>query len=202
LQILQSIQSPDGFKVKCLLSSLFANFVRLIESGASKSVNVQDFEAITTGDKKMNVIGAVIAGIVGTLAMTLVMAIAPAMGLPKMDIVGMLGSMFQSDGNRSLGWGIHLMMGILFALVYAALWSVGVGFATLLWGLAFGAVHWLVAGMMMGRVPAMHAGVKAGTVEAPGVFMLNTGGAMAFMGGLVGHLFFGLVVALVYGLFI
>jgi hypothetical protein len=95
---------------------LFANFVRLIESGASKSVNVQDFEAITTGDKKMNVIGAVIAGI-----------IAPAMGLPKMDIVGMLGSMFQSDGNRSLGWGIHLMMGILFALVYAASGRSGLG---------------------------------------------------------------------------
>ena len=150
----------------------------------------------------MNVIGAVVAGVIGTLAMTLVMTMAPSMGLPKMDIVGMLGSMFQTDGNRSLGWGMHLMMGIIFSLIYAALWSVGIGSATLLWGLVFGAVHWLGAGMMMGGVPAMHAGVKAGTVDAPGVFMLNTGGPMAFMGGLIGHLVFGLVVALVYGLFV
>ena len=149
----------------------------------------------------MNVIGAVIAGIFGTLAMSLVMAMAPSMGLPKMDIVGMLGSMLQSDSNRPLGWGIHLMMGIIFALIYAILWSIGIGAATLLWGLVFGAVHWLGAGLMMCGVPAMHAGVKAGTVQAPGVFMLNTGGSMAFMGGLIGHLVFCLVVALVYGLF-
>lgn len=150
----------------------------------------------------MSVIGAVIAGVIGTLAMTLVMAMAPSMGLPKMDIVGMLGSMFQGDGNRSLGWGIHSMMGIIFALIYAILWSIGIGSATLLWGLVFGAAHWLGAGLMMGGVPAMHAGVKAGTVQAPGVYMLNTGGLMAFMGGLIGHLVFGLVVALVYGLFV
>jgi hypothetical protein len=132
----------------------------------------------------MNVIGAVIAGLVGTLAMSLVMAMAPSMGLPKMDIVGMLGSMLQRDGNRPLGWGINLMMGIVFALIYAILWSTGIGSATPFWGLIFGAAHWLVAGLMMGGVPAMHAGVKAGTVQAPGVFMLNTGGLMAFMGGL------------------
>jgi hypothetical protein len=165
-------------------------------------VNEHDFGNYPTGDKKMNVIGAMTAGIFGTLAMTLVMAMAPSMGLPKMDIVGMLGSMFQSDSNRSLGWGIHLMMGIIFALTYAALWSIGIGSATLLWGLAFGAVHWLGAGMMMGGVPVMHAGVKAGTVDAPGAFMMNTGGLMAFMGGLIGHLVFGLVVALVYGLLV
>jgi hypothetical protein len=32
--------------------------------------------------------------------------------------------------------------------------------------------------------------------------MLNNGGMMAFMGGLMGHVIFGVVVALVYGLFI
>ena len=150
----------------------------------------------------MNLLGAVIAGLFGTFALSLVMATAPSMGLPKMDIVGMLASMLQKDGNRLLGWGIHLMIGILFALVYAILWSIGIGRAAPLWGLAFGGVHWLFAGLVMGGVPVMHAGVKAGTLQAPGVFMLNTGGLMAFMGGLIGHLIFGLVVALVYSLFI
>lgn len=47
----------------------------------------------------MNVIGAVIAGVIGTLAMTLVMAMAPSMGLPKMDIVGMLGPCFKATAT-------------------------------------------------------------------------------------------------------
>lgn len=150
----------------------------------------------------MDVLGAIVAGIVGTIIMTMVMAMAPRMGMPKMDIVGMLGSMFSPEGNRTLGMGIHLMMGVVFAVIYALLWSLGIGSAGLLWGAIFGAAHWLIAGMMMGGMTMMHAGIKAGTVEAPGVFMLHNGGMMAFMGGLVGHVLFGLVVALVYGLFV
>lgn len=150
----------------------------------------------------MSVLGAIVAGVVGTIVITIVMRMAPQMGMPKMDIVGMLGSMFSPEGNRTLGWAMHLMMGVVFALIYALLWSAGVGNVGLLWGAIFGAAHWLVAGAMMGGMGMMHAGVKAGTMEAPGVFMLNNGGMMAFMGGLIGHVIFGLVVALVYGLFV
>jgi uncharacterized membrane protein YagU involved in acid resistance len=134
--------------------------------------------------------------------MSMVMAMAPLMGMPKMDIVGMLGSMFTKDGNTALGWMMHLMMGIIFALMYAVLWSLHIGAATLVFGALFGIGHWLIAGLIMGGVPMVHAGVKAGTVQAPGVYMMNNGGIMAFMGGLIGHVVYGLVVALVYGFFI
>lgn len=150
----------------------------------------------------MNIFGAVLAGIIGTIVITMVMAMAPKMGMPKMDMVGMLGAMFSPEGNRTLGLGIHLMMGVVFAIVYALLWSLGVGSLGLLWGAIFGIGHWLVAGAMMGGMPMMHAGIKAGTIQAPGVFMLQNGGMMAFMGGLMGHVIFGLVVALVYGFFV
>lgn len=149
----------------------------------------------------MSIIGAIVAGIVGTAVFTMVMVMAPRMGMPKMDIVGMLGSMFNKDGNRSLGMIIHLMMGVVFTLIYAGVWSAGIGSATLVGGLIFGAIHWLVVGMGMGMIPSMHAGIKAGTVGAPGLYMTNNGGMMGFMGGLIGHLVFGLVVALVYPLF-
>lgn len=149
----------------------------------------------------MNIIGAIIAGVIGTIVITMVMAMAPKMGMPKMDMVGMLGAMFSPEGNRTLGLAIHLMMGVVFAIIYALLWSLGIGTQGLLWGAIFGAGHWLVAGSMMGGMPMMHAGIKAGTVQAPGVFMLQTGGVMAFMGGLMGHIIFGLVVTLVYGFF-
>lgn len=150
----------------------------------------------------MSILGAIVAGLVGTVIITMVMNMAPQMGMPKMDIVGMLGSMFSPEGNRTVGWAMHLMMGVVFAIIYALLWNTGLGSVGLLWGALFGAAHWIVAGAMMGGMSMMHAGVKAGTVEAPGVFMLNSGGAMAFMGGLIGHIIFGPVVALVYGAFV
>jgi hypothetical protein len=149
----------------------------------------------------MNIIGAIIAGIVGTIVITMVMEMAPKMGMPKMDMVGMLGAMFSPQSNRTLGLVIHLMMGVVFAIVYALLWNLGIGTQGLLWGAIFGIGHWLVAGSMMGGMPMMHAGIKAGVIEAPGIFMLKNGGLMAFMGGLMGHIIFGLVVALVYGFF-
>lgn len=150
----------------------------------------------------MNIVGAIVAGLVGTVIMSMVMMMAPKMGIPKMAIWEMLGSMFSPDGNGASGWVMHLMMGVIFGIVYAALWAVGIGSATVISGALFGLVHWLIVGVMMGAIPMIHAGIKAGSVSTPGVFMLNSGGMMAFMGGLIGHIIFGVVVALVYGLFI
>ena len=150
----------------------------------------------------MNIIGAIVAGVVGTIVMSMIMVMAPKMGMPKMAIWEMLGSMFSKDGNNALGWVMHFMMGVIFAIIYAALWAVGIGSVTWASGLIFGAAHWLIAGLMMGGVPMMHAGVKAGTVKAPGLYMMSAGGMMAFAGGLIGHVVYGLVVALAYGFFI
>lgn len=150
----------------------------------------------------MNIIGAIVAGLVGTIIISMVMMMAPKMGMPKMAIWEMLGAMFSPQGNVVLGWVMHLMIGIVFGIIYAALWAAGIGSVSVVSGLIFGVVHWLVAGLMMGGMPMMHAGIKAGAVSAPGVFMLKNGGMMGFMGGLMGHIIFGIVVALVYGLFV
>ena len=147
----------------------------------------------------MNVLNAVISGILGTFAISAVMAVAPMMGMPKMNIVDMLSTMFGKP-NRVLGWMMHLMMGVVFALIYAFLWSQGIGSPAWLSGLIFGAAHWLVVGLMMGVIPIMHAGIKNGDVEAPGLWMTSQGGMLSFAGGLMGHMVFGLVVALVYAI--
>jgi uncharacterized membrane protein YagU involved in acid resistance len=146
----------------------------------------------------MNVLSAVIAGIVATIVFTMVLVMASKMGMPKMDIVSLLGSMFSAKSNPVLGWMMHLMMGIVFALVYALIWSLGFGTATWGIGLIFGAIHWLIVGMIMGMIPMVHVGIKRGAVQAPGLWMTNNGGVMAFMGGLVGHMIFGAVLALAY----
>lgn len=145
----------------------------------------------------MNVLNAVISGILGTFAISAVMAVAPMMGMPKMDIVDMLSTMFGKP-NRVLGWMMHLMMGVVFALIYAYLWSLGIGSPGWLSGIIFGAAHWLVVGLMMAVIPIMHAGIKNGDVEAPGLWMTNQGGMLSFVGGLMGHMVFGIVVALMY----
>lgn len=145
----------------------------------------------------MNILNSVIAGIIATIVFTMVLMMAPKMGMPNMDIVSLLGSMFGKP-NQALGWTMHLMMGVVFALIYAFLWSNGIGAATWTGGLIFGAVHWLVVGVVMAMIPMMHVGIKSGAVQAPGLWMTNSGGIMAFMGGLVGHMIFGVVIALVY----
>ncbi len=92
-------------------------------------------------------------------------------------------------------------MGIIFAFIYGLLWANGVAHVTWLSGLVFGAIHWLIVGMVMGMIPVMHMGIRSGAVSAPGLWMTNSGGMMAFGGGLVGHMVFGIVVALVYNVF-
>ncbi len=149
----------------------------------------------------MNVVSAIVAGLAGTLVMSMVMALAPKMGFPKMDIVGMLSSMFSKKSIPVLGWMMHLMMGVVFALIYAFLWSKGVGAGTWVYGLVFGAIHWMIVGIIMVMIPMLHVGIRSGSVKAPGIYMAgNGGGVKAFLGGLMGHMLFGLVVALVYTL--
>ena len=140
----------------------------------------------------MDIAGAFVAGLAGTAVMTVLMYVAPMMGMPKMDIVGMLGSMFTTNKGVAtvLGLIAHFMTGVVFALIYALLWSIGLGSATWLWGLVFGAVHGIVAIVMIPLLMRMHP-------RAPEM----AGGAMAKAGMLMAHMVYGLVVALVYAAF-
>lgn len=115
----------------------------------------------------MNILAAITAGITGTIAMSMVLAMAPKMGMLKMDIVTLLGTMF-GKANPDLGWLMHLMVGVIFALIYTYPWSTRIGTENLVDGLIFGSVHWLGAGIAMGMIPIMHAGIKSGAVKKTG----------------------------------
>ncbi|HRF97552.1 MAG TPA: hypothetical protein PLZ51_20230, partial [Aggregatilineales bacterium] len=65
-------------------------------------------------------------------------------------------------------------------------------------GVILGIIHWLVVGWMFAFAPYAHAGMKAGTVEKTGAYMLKSLGFMGFIAGMVGHIVFGVVVALTY----
>ena len=137
----------------------------------------------------MDPTAAVVAGLIGTAVMTVVMVMAPKMGMPKMDVMGVLGSMFSADAGtaRWMGFVAHFVMGIVFALIYAALWNANVGEATWSWGLIFGLVHGIVAIVAMPMMLGMHP--RPSEMERSTKMMA---------GQIVGHLVFGLVVALTY----
>src|SRR3990167_7471340 len=97
----------------------------------------------------MNIIGAIVAGLAGTVVISMIMAMAPKMGMPKMAIWEMLGSMFSKDGNNTLGWIIHFMMGVIFAIIYAALWAAGIGSPPPVRGGLFGAGRFFFAGFVV-----------------------------------------------------
>ena len=139
----------------------------------------------------MDIASAVIAGLIATAVMTAIMYAAPYVGLPKMDIMGMLGTMFMEPGTTALILGaiIHFMMGAIFAIIYAFFWTNVLGDPTWLWGIIFGLVHGIIVVFTMPMIQGMHPRAEQLEMEM---------GGMAIVGMLMGHAIFGLVVALVY----
>ena len=128
---------------------------------------------------------AVTAGIVGTVAMTFLMIIAPVMGMPEMNIGRMLSSFMGVP--LALGWLAHFMIGSGLAVVYVY------GFAQKLtgegWirGAIYSLIPWLMAQIVVN--PMMGAGIFASATPAPFAMV---------MGSLMGHLVYGAVLGAVY----
>lgn len=151
-----------------------------------------------------------VAGGVATVVMTLLMQIGAAMGMTRMNMPLMLGSMLvrERERARKLGWMMHFANGLAFGLVYALVfWAVDpVSVASAWWiGLVVGAVHGVVALAAMPMMSAMHPRVRpagaasaAGDVALPEFGFGGRGfGAGTPAGIMVGHLVFGLVWGLV-----
>ena len=125
---------------------------------------------------------AIFAGLAGTVAMTALMLMAPAMGLPPMNIGAMLGSMM--GGSAVLGWIAHFMVGAILALAFAAVFAARLPGPRALRGMAYGVVPWLAAQLVV--MPMMGAGFFSGSLAAA-------------LGSLMGHLVYGAVLGAVYG---
>jgi len=132
---------------------------------------------------------AIIAGSTGRMAMLLLIYGGPLIGLPRIDVVSALGSLAAPNKQDAvtLGGAIHFTMGILFAIIYASLWSLGIGSATWWWGLIFGLVHGML--VIVSLYVVLHRYPQLSEI-------LNGLPVMAAI--LLNHMVFGLVVALVY----
>jgi hypothetical protein len=132
---------------------------------------------------------AIIAGSTGRMAMILLIYIGPILRLPKIDMVGMLGSLAapNKEAAVTLGGAIHFSLGIVFAIIYAALWSVGIGSPTWYWGILFGTVHGLLVILLL----------LAATRRFP-QFSQDFNNLAMMIAILLNHIVFGIVVAIVY----
>jgi hypothetical protein len=132
---------------------------------------------------------AIIAGSTGRMAMLLLIYGGPLLGLPRIDVVSALGSLAAPNKQDAvtLGGAIHFTMGILFAIIYASFWSLGIGSPTWWWGLIFGVVHGMLVILMLFVVLRRYPQLSE---------IIN--GLPVMVAILLNHMVFGLVVALVY----
>lgn len=129
-------------------------------------------------------IKAVVAGFIATVAMTLMMMLAALMGMPKMDPPQMLATTMNT--SVVLGWVMHFMIGIVFALMYTYFFQSLLAniSSVLVKGLLFGLIAFVIAQIGMLVMGAMFPSMP----EPQG------SRAMMIVGSLLGHLLFGIVV--------
>ncbi|HEV2124740.1 MAG TPA: hypothetical protein VGW38_18490 [Chloroflexota bacterium] len=146
-------------------------------------------------------------GFVGTVVLTGLMAGIQGLGLTRMSLPYMLGTMVTPNRDRAklVGFGIHLVSGWLFAALYAAAFE-SWRRATWWLGAGIGLVHGLfvlVAGMPL--LPGMHprmASEQQGPpptkqLEPPGFLALNYGHRTP-LSVLLAHLVYGAILGAFY----
>jgi hypothetical protein len=130
---------------------------------------------------------AILGGLAGTAVLTMMMyLVAPMMLGRAMDIAAILGSMM---GNSwALGMAAHWMNGVLiFPLLYAFLMYKVLPSPPVARGAMWGVVLWLIAQSML--MPMMGAGF----------FSSATGGMMAAVASLIGHILYGGILGKIAG---
>ncbi len=145
---------------------------------------------------------AFLAGVVGGASMVVMRVLLQASGIElRFDPARLWATMVFVHGTAGqvLGMAIHLIgsgaIAVIFAWFYQRLGARNHFWA---WGLLGGAILWIIAGVLMGVMPAIHPEIPEQR-QGPGVFLIHYGmhEVMVF---LIGHLLFGLVVGMLYPL--
>lgn len=145
---------------------------------------------------------ALIAGLIAGVAMEMPMMAMMLAGFPpRMNILYTWGTMMAVHGMGALVMGtmVHFVLSAAVGLAY------GWGFDFLfdasdnlwLWGLVGAAIHYMIAGMFVAMMPAMHPEIPE-VQPVPGAFITRLGARDAghFF---VAHAFYGVTFGIVYG---
>ncbi len=144
---------------------------------------------------------AIWAGVVGGIAMTVMMTLARMMGVVEVNMAMYQGCMItgkdHGGGTWIAGLLMHLMLSALIATLYALAFEMIWGRATWWLGMINAVVHWLIAGMVLRMFDGMNLCVEDGRMRAFGVYGKNYG-TMMVVGFLMGHLLYGAIVGAIY----
>lgn len=122
-------------------------------------------------------------GVAATVAMTILMLVAPMMGMPPMKIGNMMADFMGMPVWT--GWAMHLMIGIVWASVYVFVVKERLTMNPALKGMLFALLPWFLMQVMVMPMMGM------------GVFSMNSPEPMKMViGTLMGHLLYGLVLGL------
>jgi uncharacterized membrane protein YagU involved in acid resistance len=145
---------------------------------------------------------AVLGGFLGTIGLTVLLYAGPMMGLPRMNLPTMLGTMFVADMGAAfwLGTIIHFIIGsVILALAYALFFRQVLPGQPWAKGAIYGLIPWLVLMVVvMPMLGAIHPLIASGMMMAPGFFASNLG-PMAVVGALIAHLVYGVILGAVDG---
>jgi hypothetical protein len=153
--------------------------------------------------------GALVGGVFGTVVLTTALRAASELRLTRMDLPFLLGTALSESRVRAkvLGYALHFVFGVLFALAYLAFFAV-VGHAGVVLGALLGLVHALFAGTALVNVllPAVHPRMGTGftaagdapLLEPPGFLLLNYG-RQTPIATVVAHLAYGAIVGWLIG---
>ena len=138
----------------------------------------------------MNARRAAVAGVLGTLAMTMLFFLEPLVGQPTMAEGGILSTVMSATVAHLPvgvlgGWVVHFAVGISLALVYAAIARGRLKGAPVVRGMLYGAVVFLFAQLVV--MPLVGGGI------------FSNGDTGRLLGSLAGHLLYGAVVGVVVG---
>jgi hypothetical protein len=152
----------------------------------------------------MSIWGALAGGFVGTLVLTTMLRGANELGLTRVDLPFLLGTVVTVDRARAkaVGYLLHLVAGELFAVIYFAIFS---AIDTNGWALGalFGLLHGVVSATALVNIllPVVHprmgstlsATDSSPLLEPPGFLMRNYGRG-TLIATLLAHIAYGAIV--------
>lgn len=153
----------------------------------------------------MNTGNVILWGFAATILLTIIMSASKPLGLTRMDIPFLLGTMFTENRNKAPFAGMlsHFIIGWIFAFIYASAFELS-GIRTWWFGMIIGLIHGifvLSAGLQI--VSAFHPRMAhpyqgptpTKQLQPPGFFAINYGRRTPLV-TLIAHLIYGVILGI------
>jgi hypothetical protein len=155
----------------------------------------------------MNLFSILLWGLAATVLLTIVLAVSKPLGLTRMDLPFILGTMFTGNRNKAPWYGFisHVTIGWTFAFLYAAVFETA-GLCTWWFGLTIGFVHAIfvlstgleILNSFHPRMARPYQGpTPTKQLQPPGFFALNYGQGTPIV-TIIAHLIYGTILGTFY----